>query len=179
MKAPKRRSTDPYNPHWDPPDKEWLEHQYLILEKAVGALRKEVGAHWDTIQGWLVQAGIPLRTLEETYAIQARKVTGSGNPRWDGGYSEGYVHKLARRALEDKRIPEECSWCGQLPLEGKRGGGLEVHHKDHDRWHNEFRNLCYLCVPCHNLEKGLWHLLKQDKIDLVCEGNQMLITFRR
>lgn len=178
MKAPKRQTDNRYNPYWVPPDKEWLEHQYLVLEKSVSAIHKETGAHWDTVSGWLLRAGIAQRTLKETYAVQARKVTGSGNPRWDGGYSEGYVHKLARRILEDAKVPEECSWCGQLPKSGKRSRGIEVHHKDHNRDHNELRNLCYLCQTCHKFETHLWHLLKQGKIDLVCESNQMHITFK-
>jgi len=178
MKAPKKQVTSGGMVRWISPDKEWLEHQYVTLQKPIGALRKETKAHWNTIQGWLRGAGIQLRTLEETYAIQAQRVTGSKNPRWDGGYSEGYVHKLARRILEEAGVPVECSWCSQGLVKGKRGGSIEVHHKDHCRDHNELSNLCYLCHTCHDLEKGLWHLLKQDKIDLTCEDRTMVIRFK-
>lgn len=178
MRAPTRESDNKYNPHWIPPDKEWLEHQYLTLEKSVAKIHRETGAHFDTVVGWLAKAGVSRRSEAETQKIHARNVTGSLNPRWDGGYSAGYVHKLARRALEDLGVPEVCSWCGQEPVSGKRSRGLEVHHKDHNRWHNESRNLCYLCHSCHNLEKGLWHLLKKNKIDLACEGSTMVITFK-
>lgn len=179
MKAPKRRSENIYNPNWEPPDKEWLEHQYITLEKPIGALRKEVGAHWDTIAEWLWDAQIPQRTKAETQAIHARNVSANSNPNWKGGYSEGYIHKLARRVLEDAGVPEVCSWCGQEPIAGiGRKGVLEAHHKDHVRWNNVPENLCYLCHTCHDLEKGLWHLLRKDKIDLECEGRTMVIRFK-
>jgi len=56
MKSPRRGTC------WEPPDKEWLEHQFVILEKSVNIIAKEVGAHNNTVKTWLLKVGIdPVR----------------------------------------------------------------------------------------------------------------------
>ena len=84
----------------------------------------------------------------------AKRVTGSGNPMWRNGHS--YVYHAERKAsgfnnYQRRKVRErltaqrgnQCEHCGAMP------GRLELHHIDHDLFHNTDDNLLLLCHPCH------------------------------
>lgn len=172
MKAPVRCQPWARGFRWEPPDKEWLEHHYVSLRKSAETLSEEVGAGASTVRRWLRNARIPRRSSTE-------HMFGEGNPNWVDGRYVGQTRHKARDLQYAKEGARVCAWCGQEadPSLGRRGA-LDVHHKDHDKSNNIPENLMWLCRWCHLLEQGLWHLLKQGKINLTCEGRTMVIEFK-
>lgn len=123
---------------WDPPDKEWLEHQCITLGKSRNALHLETGAHWCTVSEWLEGAGIPSRD-ERLY-----QASGSDSPFWKGG-CWATAHKQARQVMLEAAIPKVCADCGTSI------GYIGVHHLDGNENNNALDNLQYLCKSCHKL----------------------------
>ena len=64
--------------------------------------------------------------------------------------SYNYAIKEMRQTKNEDKLP--CERCGQPYDETKRGGGIDVHHLDHDRTNNELSNLVILCRKCHMQE---------------------------
>lgn len=162
MRAPKRK-VNGY--HWNPPDKEWLYDQYITKEKSAFQLTKELGAAVGTVILWLEQVGIHSRTRSQAQVIKGSHWVGKDAPNWRGGH-RFYGRSVLRRA----GTPMQCAWCGCLQ-------DLQAHHRDHNKWNHSLENLEWLCRECHNFETALWKLLKQNKVRLVAEGNQMIIKF--
>ena len=69
------------------------------------------------------------------------------------GTSDG-SRTYRKKALQ--KFPKRCNRCGYCECEGI----LRVHHKDHNRSHNDLSNLEILCPNCHVLE----HYLHRDLI---------------
>jgi len=170
MKAPKKYHPWARGFRWGPPDKEWLEYHYLELRKSAEDIAREVGAGASTVRRWLREAKVPRRTR---YA----HMLGDTNPNWVDGTYAGRVQHIARNIQYASGVSQTCVWCGQ----GWKGlASLHVHHKDHDKRNNAPENLQWLCKECHRLETALWHLVKQGKIDLECDGQErtMVIKFK-
>ena len=148
MKAPKKYGQGTGS-RWSSPDKEWLEHQYLVLRKSINAIHVETGAHWETVTEWLRVVGIPSQR-----DARHRQSSGDESPSWKGGKWWGY-HKQARLAMQQlPEIPKSCAHCGI----DSREFDIVVHHKDGNETNNTLENLQYLCYSCHKIvhpEKNL------------------------
>lgn len=167
MKAPIKYVTSGGLTRYDWPDAEWLNDQYWVQDKSAQQIAGKFGMDSTTIRRWMDALGVPRRTPSEVKA-------GSRNPNWVDGFTEGrnYHRAHARKVLREAGVPRVCVWCR------KEEDYLAVHHKNHNSGDHRLENLEYMCRTCHNLETQLWHLLKQDKINLTCEGRTMVIEFR-
>jgi len=175
MRAPKKFGGGRGTTYWEPPDEEWLSLHYVVLDKSVRQISREIKASRAVVERWLGEGRFPRRTQAETHRRHARAMTGrvgSESSNWKGGKGRRYGRKVLRRA----EVLQACAWCGQ---NGSGPSKLEVHHKDHNSQNNILENLMYLCQACHWLELGLWHLREQDKIDLIAIGSEIHVTFRR
>jgi len=173
MKAPVKHVSVGGRVTWTPPDKEWLERQYVVLEKSGSKIALEIGAGTGAhlIYGWLERLVVPQRTPEQVNKLKSWRMLGPNAPNWkESGHSRPRSH--ARKVLEWEGVPKICSWCG-----GEKGR-ITVHHKDHDKYNNMLENLQWLCYYCHELETALWYLLKKDKIGLECKDRTMVIEFK-
>jgi len=166
---------------YDPPDKEWLEYQYVTLGKSAAEIATKVGCGAGSIRRWLRGANIPLRSKTERDERHALRMSGPRNPAWvDGFYAgmgRGLRSRICQRALRRSSRPEVCTWCG-VSASVER---LEAHHRDHNPENCVLVNLQWLCRDCHKLETHVWRLLKQGKIDLECDGESrtMVIKFKK
>jgi len=174
MKAPKKYQQGK-RIRFERPDVEWLEDQYWTQDKSASKIAKEIDATTSTILRWLDEADVSLRSLESIHQRQSEFMSSAAGPAWKGGTSRKYGKNLLFRS----EVPYKCSWCyGLGDLNKLRDYDMHVHHKDHNKHNNTLENLCWLCGACHRLETALWNLLKQDKIDLACEGRTMVVTFK-
>lgn len=176
MKAPKKLYEGRYTgrQQWTPPDDEWLYEQYWRQEKSSNQIAKELSCRPGIVLRWLSTSSVRIRTYEECDERHSLRMSGEGNPAYVNGTDRGASSKRCRNALWDSEIPEECSFCGASVYQER----LEAHHKNHNRGDDSLGNLCWLCRDCHKLETHVWRLLKQDKIDLECEGRTMVIRFK-
>jgi hypothetical protein len=131
MRPPTRRQ-DGW--HWNSPDKEWLEHHYVILEKPIGQIARELGAHRNTVVKWLNIGNIDI--------VSGRRASGETHGNWKGGVAKPYQRRRARKILQEHEIPRVCDHCGTA-------SNLVIHHKDGDHMNDEFDNLQWLCNSCH------------------------------
>lgn len=156
MRAP-RQHANGYN--WDPPDKEWLEYQYVTLDKSARTIAEEFGVGGlATVQDWLLIAGIPTRPLG----------------RKPDGVSSKAVRRRNWKRLKASRRHRKCEWCGQ----GYEGSySIVVHHRDHDRDNMELTNLQILCFRCHRLETALWYVVKEGKVEVETRADGLKLTF--
>lgn len=142
MRAPSRRETE-RGVRWNPPDKEWLEHQYLISKKAVVAIARETGANAWTVRNWLDKAGIPRRSLIQQTEYRKEWYSGSKHHCWRGG-DEDFLRKQAWRLLSEAGVPYQCERCGEADK-----SRLVAHHLDGNTCNNVLENLQILCRVCH------------------------------
>ena len=146
MQAPIKRGTAT-GTRWTPPDKEWLELQYITLQKSAVGISYEIGAAvgGNTVLKWLRLFGIQVRSQSE--AVSLTRV-GRRNPSWKGG-TKGYWKREFRRIGP----PAVCSICGTAE-------NLDVHHRDGDSTNNVFENFMYLCQDCHMKLHGKLRILR-------------------
>lgn len=151
---------------YEVPSKEWLEHQYLILDKSIRDIAQEMKCSIQPVQNWLREHNIqkPKEQLAETHS---NRMSGAGGPTWKGDTSQNYQ----RRALIKSGRPYQCEWCGHT----KR---LEVYHRDHDRSNGAMDNLAWMCRHCNMLEAHLWPLQQKGRADVLVEANQIVIRFK-
>ncbi len=85
---------------------------------------------------------------------RSKRVRGENNPMWRGGHREVYFQERKEagwnwwqaKKMRDKLIAERghtCQYCGDTNVD------LELHHVDHDLFHNTPDNFQLLCRPCH------------------------------
>ena len=107
------------------------------------ALRKKIS------KGWFPKGLIPWsKTHPELMPIPWNK----GKRGYMGANRTSFKYKNGngyRHLLLNGKLIQKCNSCGEKEI--KR---LHVHHKDHDRKNNSFKNLQVLCRPCHLLKHG-------------------------
>ncbi|HEX9504153.1 MAG TPA: HNH endonuclease signature motif containing protein [Patescibacteria group bacterium] len=86
---------------------------------------------------------------EETKMKLSEQRRGKLNPAFKHGESESMSQYNSRfnKMLKDKimtRDNHQCNWCG---VKNKR---LVVHHLDHNKLNNDYKNLITLCIHCHS-----------------------------
>jgi len=93
---------------------------------------------------------------------------GSNDDQFKTGVAK--FHKDRERVLRERKCCERCSknvlnvgWAFRV-----------VHHRDHDRSHNEDSNYELLCKRCHQIEHKCWLALqKRNDYPLVGVGNSV------
>lgn len=82
---------------------------------------------------------------------------GKGLPDKSRKSAEEYIksscvktHILRLKLIEDGIKEEKCEKCKRITWLGKKIN-LELHHKDGDRFNNNFENLEILCPNCHSM----------------------------
>jgi hypothetical protein len=148
MRAPRKT-----NYFWDPPDRGWLEHHYVELNKSAQQIAREIGSSGKTVAKWLKKVGLEVRKVRRGEGLCG-------------------TSRIARRTMRALGMPKRCTWCG---TQEER---IEVHHKDHDPYNNHPNNLMYLCPTCHRVETALWYLHNREKAVVKCEGHTITIKFR-
>lgn len=148
--------------------REWLYRQYVELDKSMRDIGSEVGISATGIKVWLEKFGIPVRTEEQCHERHSERMSGKGNPAWNGGTAQNYQ----KRILKDSGKPKVCEWCGAT----KR---LQMHHMDHDRENSDIDNLTWLCGPCNRMEAQLWALQQNGRavIMIDTDAHKIVIEF--
>jgi len=125
-------------------------------------------AHPASINQWLDEAGIPLRSRSEA-AISSinhymRGRTGEEHPLWKGGisyypYCEKFTQEFRKRVREF--FENKCCLCSKTREE--EGRALQVHHVHYDKQsccnENSPRQFILLCNSCHmktNHNRDYW-----------------------
>lgn len=74
-------------------------------------------------------------------ACRIEAMSGKNNWKWKGGlYGKPFYWVIAK-----EHYPERCNRCFSER-------DLQVHHRDHDRENDDFKNLEFLCRSCHSKE---------------------------
>lgn len=137
--------------HYELPDKEWLEHHYVTLNKSTVEMSREFGVSRHTLCNWCRKLGVPVRTSEEVGERNSRQFLGRGNSAWKGGSARNYQKRLLQ-----KHQPEMiCEWCGNAE-------DVEMHHCNHDTTDGNVDNLVWMCRECHRAETGLWQVRRNS-----------------
>lgn len=87
----------------------------------------------------------------ETRARLSERLSGEGNPGWNGGastlpYGPEFTRKFKRLIRE--RDGHICQRCGKTREENSRRT-MQVHHRDHDKMNNDPTNLTTVCNSCN------------------------------
>ena len=150
------------------PDKEWLEQQYWEMGKSLVQIGKEQGANHHAVMMWMIKAGVPRRTRQQCAARHSERMSGPGNPAWNGGISRAYQAST----MADQ--PQICEWCGATE-------NIQMHHQDHDVTNGEPGNLALLCGTCNKLESHLWALQQSGRAKVLIgkSGHKIEISFTK
>ncbi len=156
---------------FEPPDREWLFYHYWTLNESSQKIADMVGARDRTyICNMLKKFDVPIKPKSLRDANHSKRMSGEGNPAWNGGTASNYHARLLRKARPDKR----CAWCGATE-------NVEMHHKDHNRQNGSLENLEWLCYSCNHLEAYLNKLKKDGRAEALIEPDkgQIVVTFLR
>lgn len=145
---------------------EWLEQQYVELNKSMQMIADEIGTSRNTIKQWLRKANVPSKDLQRTWANHSTRMSGKGNPAWIDGNSRNYQ----RRLLERNKPDVLCEWCGAEE-------NIQIHHIDHDRTNCQLDNLMWLCNHCNVIEARLWNLQQDGRVRVQRMDNCLTIEF--
>ena len=99
-KRPIKLTDQPYD------DKDWLYHQYMVLEKGYTVIAKEVGVSYTTILSRILHYGWPVRGHQDI---------DKGEPRRGTKHGEESLLKI-RQSRQRKRVMTKCTYC-QLKIE--------------------------------------------------------------
>lgn len=148
--------------------REWLYRQYVELDKSMRDIGGEVGISANGVKVWLEKFDIPVRTEKQCHERHSDRMSGSGNPAWNGGTARNYQARLLRESGRSYI----CEWCGAT----KR---LQVHHRDHDRENGDLSNLAWLCGPCNRMEAQLWALQQNGRAEVMIDtdAHKIVIEF--
>ncbi len=130
MKAPKRRSESVYNPNWEAPDKEWLEHQLCTLGKSVDCVADEVYANRKTVGNWVDNLGVSYwghrkKPIPAGLVPPRRVISSGGRVTWYPPSREWLVTQHHKHKKSVNRIAEELRtthdvvyrWFGRAGVE--------------------------------------------------------------
>ena len=166
--------------------KNYLIKEYIIKEKSLRIIAKQVKCNSETIRKRLKDYNIPVRNKSESHKIGLKNhkldckcltcrmlsgnFTGKNNPMfgkkgkehpcWQNGKSfEEYGSEFDNNLKEQVRFRDKykCQLCGCTQLEN--GRQLDCHHKDYDKKNNDINNLISLCKSCHlktNHNRNYW-----------------------
>jgi len=148
--------------------REWLYQQYVTLDKSMRQIGQDVGISATGVKVWLDKFGIPARTDSECHERHSERMSGDGNPAWNGGTAQNYQ----RRVLQESGRPCRCEWCGA-------SNRLQVHHRDHNRENGDLSNLTWLCGPCNRMEAQLHALQERGHVVVMvdAEAHRIVIEF--
>ena len=166
MKAPMRYYQS-RRARYELPDREWLEHEYWGLNKSLNEIAIEIGGSLcrQTIQHWLRRFGIPARTRQDRNERHSHRMSGSGNPAWNGGTAQNYHARVVAKR------PHICEWCGTTEK-------VQVHHRDHNKRNGDPDNLGFLCGTCNRLEAGLRALQERGRANVLVDKTEHRIEIR-
>lgn len=125
---------------WKPPDKEWLEYQYLTLDKTQREIATKVGCSHGLVGNWCKLHGLTKRLGPRS---EMRK--GSNNLNWKGG-------KRVRKGRVYLRLPDHPSATAHGSVrrshtiwEENTGHTVQlsevIYHKNNDSMNDDFDNL--------------------------------------
>ena len=149
---------------FDRPDREWLENQYLMLDKSTWDIGREFRMSAFCVARWLKQYRI-IKDVSLIRGKHSRRMSGDGNPAWIGGGSQNYQ----KGVLAD--CDYRCSWC-------RIEDDLQIHHRDHDRENCDPENLIWLCGPCNRMESQFRALMSRGRAEIVVNENAHEITIK-
>jgi len=133
---------------YHPPDREWLEYHYWELDKSVPEIASMAGMPTiRTIWLWMKKLDVPHRAREDLNQRHSARMSGEGNPAWNGGTARNYQMTVLAS------IPRVCEWCGAAE-------DIQLRHRDHDPTNGEPENLGWLCGTCNRLDSQLWALFQ-------------------
>lgn len=164
MKAPKQLDTG-WCVRYEGLTKEWLEYEYITEDKSLRQIAEEVGATLKTIHLWTQKFGL-VKPKAHIHQQHSERMTGRGNPAWNGGTARNYQARLLKRSDKLRR----CIWCGATKK-------LQVHHMDHDRLNGDLDNLEWLCGPCNRMESQMHALECVGRATVKRTDNQLILTF--
>lgn len=156
--------------HWRQPQKhwskDWLETQYINLQRSMSDIAGECGCRESAIAYWLAKHGIPRRTTSQSRSVKHWGQSGpanpmygkygAANPNWNGGISPERQKIHARyqwRAVRQevlRRDENKCVRCGSGRSVSK---SIHMHHIKSWAKNPEYRfdlaNIVTLCRQCH------------------------------
>ncbi len=144
----------------------WLVRQYVELDKSAKQIADEIGTTHHTVWQWLLKHNVPTRTREEMNQRHSKRMSGKGNPAWQGGSDRKYQRRKLIRSGRERR----CEWCGAR----KR---LQVHHRNADVEDGDLANLAWLCRHCNMLEAHIRGLVEAGRATTEWRGNELIIKF--
>lgn len=139
-----------------PPDREWLELQYWEMGKSLVQIAEEQDTSHHTVWLWMDKIKVPRRTKQQCAERHSERMSGPGNPAWNGGTSRNYQ---ARTMVNRSQV---CEWCGTTE-------DIQVHHQDHNVANGEPGNLALLCGTCNKLESHLWALQQGGRAEVLID----------
>jgi len=149
-------------------DKNWLEEQYLILERKVVDIARECNVNIITIGRWRKKFGFPSRKFSQEALLKMSeykrgKFAEEENHNWKGD-NVGY-HCLHKWIQKNKPKPEACQKCG------KKQKYLELANLSGE-YKRDIEDYIYLCVRCHKEMDGtLKSFIKGGKETRFKKGN--------
>lgn len=122
--------------------------KWIQERKPKAFMCRELQCRQSTLNGWLKRMGITYKGNQGNKGIRVdpKRLTAEELSK------RRYItpHKLKTRLLEDGIFERRCNRCGLSEWMGHLIP-IELHHKDGNRWNNEFPNLEILCPNCHAL----------------------------
>jgi len=157
---------------------EWLQEQYVTLERSASEIADEGNVTSNAILYWLRKHGIKGRSTSEARAIKHWGLCGEANPMWNrrgelspvwrgGVTAERQAFYTTREWKSAKSVVWErdkgvCRRCGKTSRGSSSGTSLHVHHIESFEnvdLRSDVDNLVLLCAACH----GFVHSKKNVK----------------
>lgn len=137
--------------------REWLEREYVELGKSANTIANEIGTTPYSVMSWLRKRGIQVRTRDELNERHSDRMSGAGNPAWNGGTSRNYHARL----VADRE--QVCEWCSTTD-------DIQVHHRDHNTSNGNPDNLGLLCESCNQIEAWFWKLEQSGRAKVTIDN---------
>lgn len=153
--------------HYEGITKEWLEYHYITLNKSTNDILDEFGISRASFCKWLKKFEIK-KSPEQLAVNHSKRMSGSGNPAWNGGTARNYQVRF----LESFKV-KKCEWCNAIEK-------VQIHHIDHNKDNGNLDNLTWLCGYCNRLESNLWALQQRNRATFTFDslGKKLIIEFQ-